>query len=258
MSEATCKVGEDVVGPYVLGTLTPEEARAFEEHAALCVQCTDEMADFFSVIKTLDDAITPVDPPQELRARILGAVALKDSGAQGAVLVPPATGPSRLQGTRRNVASPSFGVGRGLALAAAVILAFALGHAVATPSATATPADLADAAIASGAHVTVLTPASGTPLSAALVAPLHGAESYLIFSSGAPLPKGHVYALWYIGRGAQASTVRHVVDISRSGTFAITSPSSATGEFAISNEPHVGDTHPLGPVIMTAMVGATG
>jgi anti-sigma-K factor RskA len=63
----------DLAG-YVMGSLEPEEAEAFEEHLASCSSCLDEVGELSALPALLERAAPRVDPPIELRRRTLQAV----------------------------------------------------------------------------------------------------------------------------------------------------------------------------------------
>jgi anti-sigma-K factor RskA len=58
---------------YVLGSLDPEERRAFESHLAECAECAEEVASLRPVVGALATAVPQVTPRAELRERILSA-----------------------------------------------------------------------------------------------------------------------------------------------------------------------------------------
>ena len=68
---------------YVLGSLDPEERRAFESHLAGCAECGQEVASLRPVVGALATAVPQVTPRAELRKRILsGAAAGAGAGAR--------------------------------------------------------------------------------------------------------------------------------------------------------------------------------
>jgi hypothetical protein len=63
----------DLLGPYVIGALGPEEKRQVEEHLGECSSCKDEFRDLRLAHERLTDlANTEQTPPQELKSRVLG------------------------------------------------------------------------------------------------------------------------------------------------------------------------------------------
>jgi len=60
----------DLLGPYVLGELTPEEERELERHLEECSSCWDELRVIWGIHNTLREAAAG-EPPPELRALTL-------------------------------------------------------------------------------------------------------------------------------------------------------------------------------------------
>lgn len=58
-------------GLYVLGALDAAERQTFEAHLATCRACADEVRALASVAQSLPHAVPLVDPPPELRMRVL-------------------------------------------------------------------------------------------------------------------------------------------------------------------------------------------
>ena len=63
---------------YALGALDPEEARDFEEHAARCEPCADELRCFRAVAAALAVAPGEAEPPASVRSRLLARVSEGD------------------------------------------------------------------------------------------------------------------------------------------------------------------------------------
>ncbi|WP_129660450.1 anti-sigma factor [Rothia uropygialis] len=59
---------------YAVDALDTEEARGFEAHLATCSRCQEEVASFRATAAGLAEAVA-VEPPAELKAQVLGAVA---------------------------------------------------------------------------------------------------------------------------------------------------------------------------------------
>jgi anti-sigma-K factor RskA len=58
-------------GLYVLGALDRQEREAFELHLATCRACADEVRSLASVAQSLPHAVPIIDPPADLRSRVL-------------------------------------------------------------------------------------------------------------------------------------------------------------------------------------------
>ncbi len=71
MSEQDHEHWKDEAAAYVLGALEPGEAADFERHAAGCADCRAELRWLRPAVNLLPASVEQVDPPAELRARIL-------------------------------------------------------------------------------------------------------------------------------------------------------------------------------------------
>src|SRR5918997_1454862 len=64
----------DLLGPYVINALGPEEKRQVEEHLGGCSSCKDEVRDLRLAHQRLTElANTEQTPPQDLKSRVLGS-----------------------------------------------------------------------------------------------------------------------------------------------------------------------------------------
>ncbi len=62
----------DLLGPYVMGDLAPDEQREVEEHLEGCPSCRDEVADLRLVHERLTDLVSLEEtPPRYLKERVL-------------------------------------------------------------------------------------------------------------------------------------------------------------------------------------------
>src|SRR4051794_12627771 len=64
---------QELTAAYALDALDDDETQAYEEHLAGCEICQDNLAALSGTMVQLAFAAPPVDPPPELRARILEA-----------------------------------------------------------------------------------------------------------------------------------------------------------------------------------------
>lgn len=100
-----------LIGPYVLDAVSDAERRLFEEHLAACPTCARETAELLETTAVLAGG-AEVEPPEDLRGRVLAAVA-------GTRQLPPGTGPARGSSWSRRTAA--------LAAAAGIAVAVTLG-----------------------------------------------------------------------------------------------------------------------------------
>lgn len=65
--------GEDVA-PFALGALTPDEKRRFEQHLDACELCRTDLATLRPVVEALPETPEQVEPPADLRKRLMAVV----------------------------------------------------------------------------------------------------------------------------------------------------------------------------------------
>ena len=73
MSTRPTGCGEDVAA-YALGALEPEHARDFERHLRECELCAADLASLAPAVAALPETAEPVDPPADLKKRIMAVV----------------------------------------------------------------------------------------------------------------------------------------------------------------------------------------
>lgn len=189
---------DDLAGAYVLDALEPEEALAFEAHLQTCPLCRTEVTELHHVVEVLPLAVDPVEPPANLRDRILVEI---ESPRQTLTIVPGGelptpSGTSQRRSWLRERTTP-------LAAVAALLIASLAGwnvylqthHGSSTDPVTALVAD----AEKSGATVypvgaTAVDPAA----SAVLVQPRGAKPAYAIIRGVSALPPNKVYELWFM------------------------------------------------------------
>jgi hypothetical protein len=70
----------DLLGPYVMGALDPEQKREVEEHLEECAPCTEEVRDLRLAHERLADLASTVEtPPRELKDRVLTAMPRRET-----------------------------------------------------------------------------------------------------------------------------------------------------------------------------------
>ncbi|HEX8920594.1 MAG TPA: anti-sigma factor, partial [Pyrinomonadaceae bacterium] len=65
---------KEMLAAYALGALDGEERRALEEHLRTCADCAAEVAEWSDATAALALSAASVEPPAELRARILESI----------------------------------------------------------------------------------------------------------------------------------------------------------------------------------------
>jgi anti-sigma factor RsiW len=226
----------DLVGAYVLDALEESERDSFEIHLIDCATCRMEVVDLMQVVDVLPLAVEPVEPPAEVKSRLLEAVA-SDSVVRPSLMSIPGSAPAP---RRRRSINPYVSV---LGLAAAVVIA-ALGFwnvqlqgQVSHEKMNAAYARDVSHAILNGATVAALSPTqAGASTQAALVQPKNGGSPFLLIGNMPSAPKNKVYELWYL-RGSKPYRVK-VFNPSGTGTSVVplSTPATTYGVAAITVE----------------------
>jgi hypothetical protein len=182
----------DLLGPYVMGALGPDEQRKVEEHLEGCPSCREEVSDLRLVHERLTDLVNMEEtPPPELKDRLL-------------------TGLPRRE-TRRVP----------LAVAAAILCALAV-LGVLYSTGFFAPDEVASAKL----QATELAPEAGGELRVREEDPNASAELEVW---GLPQPgKDEYYELWFGREGGRLSAGTFTVDAQGRETLTMTVPEQAS------------------------------
>jgi anti-sigma factor ChrR (cupin superfamily) len=74
MSRLSCDEVRDLASGFVLGALEPVQMHDVRDHLGTCPEPHPEMDELGGVIAGLAESVEPIEPPAELRGRILGAI----------------------------------------------------------------------------------------------------------------------------------------------------------------------------------------
>src|SRR4051794_15026148 len=221
----------DAAGAWILGALDEDEAWSFSAHLDVCASCRDEVARLRVAADTLPLAAPPMEPPPELKQRLMAIVESEAAERQGA----------RAPRDRERRPSPVLGWLRGLAtrpgLAAAaasllLLVGAGVGFAVrgggeGSPRVVAMTAD----------------PVKARGVRAELVQTDNGVE---VRVSGMPAPPpGRVYQVW-LQRSGQSPEPDAVFTVDRGGrgSVAVLGDASGADTVLVTDEPQGGSTVP--------------
>jgi anti-sigma factor RsiW len=114
----------DDLAAYMLGALAAEEAEALERHAEGCDHCRAEMLWLTPAVQVLPEAVPSVEPPAELRERLLAEIG---ADADVAPAAEPKSGPlARAGAWLRELGSGPMGLRPVVGFAAAILVVAAV------------------------------------------------------------------------------------------------------------------------------------
>lgn len=206
-------VGE-LIPAHVLRTLEPDEAEQLEEHLRECQICRLECDQMEQRAASLALALDLIEPPPELRERILGAAR---SEGQPTALVLPATPedsavsrnepagqgtPAPIPFRPRTKSRAGFTVASLVSAAAVVLFALGItaGHFMQSPTASAQQRydHLVTTAVERNDRVVALVPKVKGIDAHMVIARSPSGGLVMIAGPTSPPPKGKVYQLWFI------------------------------------------------------------
>lgn len=177
----------DALGAYALGALPEEECARVREHVSGCRECRAELDWLRAAVDTLPGSVPQVQPPPELKARVMEIVEAEAKLLRAAGDAADLPEPPRRRRRWRWPGLHFMRTAPALALAGAAVAAVVVVLATSGGSGTRTvTAQVTGRALASGARVSLQ---------------IRGARAALVVS-GLPRPAaGHVDELW-VKRGA--------------------------------------------------------
>jgi anti-sigma factor RsiW len=235
----------DTVAAYLLGALPQDESAHFETHLDGCPQCREDLATLQPVVDALPAAAPPVQPPLELRARLMDTVRSEAELLQAAG--PSADKPAPLPKATPPLRERLFGRRPLLAGAMALVLALAAGYGL-------------RAAVENGgsapAGVTRTVRAQVTfPNASARVIVRHGVGTLVVTGLPAP-PAGKIYQIWLVRPGVAAPAPTNALfGVDHHGAGHTSVPAiSGVKEVLVTAEPDGGSPAPTeNPVIVAPL-----
>jgi anti-sigma-K factor RskA len=218
----------DTLAAYLLGALPEAERADFERHLEGCAECREEALALQAAVDVLPVAVPQVNPPRELRDRVMNVVRSEAEllSAAGSEADRP---PARRRGLRKLFPRPLITAG---AAAAALAVGVLGGIAVVGGGDDgSSPRTLA---------ARVSTP-TATNARASLV--VDGSHAKLVVRGMPAPPSGHVYQVWLQHRGATVEPAGAMFML-RSGNVAIPKPVRAGDRVMVTSEPAGGSPVP--------------
>ena len=218
---------------YMLGSLDEDEQLALEQHLEECQACREELAWLRPAIDLLPESVEQVDPPPELRARLMAEVR-SDAAEAGA--------PAAAESKREKPAAPGFL--RGLLLRPATGLA-----AIALVAAGVGGYALNEGGSGSGDSTTTISSNGPGALRATLER--SGDSGTLKLTGMEQATPTHVYEAW-VQRGNQVKP-SSLFDARHNGTASVALQKQLAGADAVmvTLEPRGGSRQPTSPAIVS-------
>lgn len=225
---------DDLVA-YSLGALDTREAAAVEAHAPSCARCSRELEALAPAVAVLGESVEQLEPPPELRERVLTIVRDDAEAKRAGVREPEATHRRERRGLKGFLLRPAVGLA-GLA----VVAAGAGGYLV------------ADNGGGRGGEATVPVVAErgiGGTLAV-------GEESSMLDLHGLKhrLTGREVYQVWVEHGSSVQPSSNFIPDGSGRAMTAVDGHLGNGTKVMVTLEPHPGETAPTAPVLLSATV----
>jgi anti-sigma-K factor RskA len=230
------------VAAYVLGALDGAEQRAFEAHLADCARCRQEVAGLSPAVELLATGVDQVEPPGELRRRLMAQV---NAEAELLRTGGPAPNAQAARGRRRPRWRRTLRLPiAAAALTAALLIGLGIAGGVLLAGDNEPARRVITAQVARGA----------APEARARLVVAHGVAQLGLRAMPAP-PAGKVYQVWLTVPGMRGPQPTNVLfSVRRGGTATIAVPLGhpRPRELLVTAEPDGGSDHPTSSPVIAA------
>jgi hypothetical protein len=224
---------EDELAAYMLGSLEPPEAAAFEEHLAGCDRCQARERWLRASVEVLPSSVEQIEPPPELRERLLETVR-SEAGVQ------PDQERSAPRASRRGMrtwlGSLSLRPATALAGVALLLAAGVVGYAVGQGG---------------GGSETKTIVAQGPSATGTIV---RTGDSGVLRVSNLPQHRGRVYEVWLLKDGKPVPSTLFQVHRDGTGAAGIPDGLDDSTQVMVTSEPSTGSTKPTENPVLSAPV----
>jgi anti-sigma-K factor RskA len=231
----------DVLPALALGSLDADEAVRAQEHLSSCVICRSELSDFESLAAQMAFAIPPVEPPPDLRNRLMERVQMPRPQPQSRPL-PVQKVPSRSWWERL---LPAWGVASLVLILVLAAFNLLLWQRFNEMDFFTTPG---------GLRAVPLLPAdAASPATGFVLVSVDGSDGALIVDGLPPLAEDQEYQLWLSRDGEKISGALFSTDEHNYGGTRIRAPRSLLEYSAaeITVEPTGGSSQPTGVQVLS-------
>ncbi len=276
--DMSCTDVREMAGSFVLGALPEPEASAVRAHLATCSDAHAEIAELGSVLSVLDASVPVIEPPAELKGRILAAAAAERRAVAASSVAPsvvpaepvaapgPVPFPSAEQRAERAAAKSGPSAASWFLRIAAVLAIVALtgwnvllqGQLSSSQQFERDVAAVLDAAQQPGSLAAILSPDVGT--GSGIAAVTEAGVLTLAMHDLAPTSGTQVYETWVIpADGVPVALGGFTVGRDGTASFEGTNLPVADGiVLALTLEPVPGMMAPTGPVVSKGVASSSG
>jgi anti-sigma-K factor RskA len=222
---------DDLVA-YSLGALDPREAAEIEAHAPTCARCTRELEALAPAVAVLGESVQQLEPPPELRERVLAEV--RSDVARAAEVRDPAPPRRRPRGWRGLLTRPAIAVGVAIVVAAIggyVIAGNGGGEGGGAQTVPVVAQQGIGGTLAIGENTSMLD--------------LHGLHK---------LSGREVYQVWVARGSSVRPSSNFIPDASGRAMTAVDGHLASGTKVMVTREPHAGEPAPTSPVLLTATI----
>ena len=221
---------DDLVA-FALDALEPGDERAIEAHTPGCARCTRELEALVPAVAVLGESVEQLEPPPELRERVLAEVQ-----ADVARSAPGREAPPNRQrpGWRGLLMRPAIAVGL------AIVIAAVGGYLIAGNNG------------GGGPQETTVPVVAQQGIGGTLVV---GEQSAMLDLHGmGPLKGRQVYQVWVAKGQSLRPSSNFIPDTSGRAMTAVDGHLTAGTKVMVTREPHPGQTTPTPPILLSAAV----
>ena len=233
MNEQNHRRYEEDLAAYLLDALSEEEAGEFERHLRSCPSCQAEERWLRGAVELLPSSVEQVEPPPELRERLMEAVRA-DAAAEGAEQRRPVRRRSRFGFVLRPAA----------AFAAAGLIAIGIGAGYLIGN---SGEEQTQAVATVPAEPTGVAPAARGDI-------VKSRDAAVIRVSGLRPRRGRVYEVWLVRKGSRTPEPSSLFEVARDGSGAsgIAGGLEGVEQVMVSSEPEGGSRQPTTMPVLRA------
>jgi anti-sigma-K factor RskA len=228
---------EDELAAYMLGALEPDEAVSFEAHLESCQRCQARERWLRSSVEVLPASVEQIEPPPELRERLMEAVRQEAGPALETAPSRPSARPARA--LRAWLGSLSVRPAGALAGVVLLLVAGIAGYAIGNDTGPAT----------------TKIAATGTPAAPQTTGTLvRSGDVGVLRVSNLPQRQGRVYEVWLVQNGKPVPSTLFQVAGDGTGAAGLPGGRDDSTQVMVTSEPAGGSRQPTTQPLLSARI----